>query len=202
MNVNILKTILKDLIMSSTLNDTDYLLKNESIVKDLDLPEPIYHTEISSSEEMKLDGKFMLLEPLIINGGELVLKEGTELIVKENVGIRIINGGKLIVEGSKMNPVTIKSSGDKKFFNGIYIKGNNDNVGVLRHLNIINAKNEDNCSIVIEDVGKETILNNINITEILDFREEPSIIGICAINGNPKIQDCNFYNLLENIIVK
>ena len=200
MNVNILKTILKDLIISSSLNDTSYILKNKSIIKDLDLPEPIYHTEISQNNELVLDGKYMLIDEIIVDGGKLTIKEGTSIICKSKTSISVINNGKIFIEGTKVNPVTIKSSGDKTYFNGILIQGNNDNVGKLKHLNITNGKNDNSFCIILENVGNDTILNNITITEITNEFKTPSVIGIGIIEGDPKITDSNFVNLFEDVI--
>ena len=200
MNVNILKTILKDLIISSSLNDTSYILKNKSIIKDLDLPEPIYHTEISQDNELVLDGKYMLIDEIIVDGGKLIIKEGTSIICKSKTSISVINNGKIFIEGTKVNPVTIKSSGDKTYFNGILIQGNNDNVGKLKHLNITNGKNDNSFCIILENVGNDTILNNITITEITNEFKTPSVIGIGIIEGDPKITDSNFVNLFEDVI--
>ena len=81
------------------------------------------------------------------------------------------------------------------------IQGNNDNVGKLKkHLNITNGKNDNSFCIILENVGNDTILNNITITEITNEFKTPSVIGIGIIEGDPKITDSNFVNLFEDVI--
>ena len=48
----------------------------------------------------------------------------------------------------------------------------------LKHLNITNGKNDNSFCIILENVGNDTILNNITITEITNEFKTPSVIGI------------------------
>jgi len=159
------------------------------------------HFDINNSLHLKgktftiKSGNYRILKPILIpDSYNLYIEKDVNLLMTENTFIKVSNGS-LTLDGTKNNPIILKSDDISKKWQGIYV----NNISSAKKTNLINIKNSNFSNLTFYDDGKIQLTGSINF---INSNVEIENLKVIDTSSEDAINIVNSFFTIDNLIIK